>query len=53
MTAASRSPLSPDPAASGVRPAPAALEAVGIVKRFPGVLANDHVDFELDRKSVV
>jgi simple sugar transport system ATP-binding protein len=24
-----------------------ALEAIGIVKRFPGVLANDHVDFEL------
>ena len=24
-----------------------ALEARGIVKRFPGVLANDHVDFEL------
>jgi simple sugar transport system ATP-binding protein len=24
-----------------------ALEAIGIVKRFPGVLANDHVDFQL------
>src|SRR5262245_27314670 len=24
-----------------------ALEAVGIVKVFPGVLANDHVDFDL------
>ena len=27
--------------------APLALEARGIVKRFPGVLANDHVDFDL------
>ena len=27
--------------------APRALEARGIVKRFPGVLANDHVDFDL------
>jgi ABC-type uncharacterized transport system ATPase subunit len=26
---------------------PLALEAVGIVKSFPGVLANDHVDFDL------
>ena len=24
-----------------------AVEMRGIVKRFPGVLANDHVDFEL------
>ena len=24
-----------------------ALEAIGVVKRFPGVLANDHVDFDL------
>jgi ABC-type uncharacterized transport system ATPase subunit len=31
------------PAAS---PVPA-LEAIGIVKRFPGVVANEHVDFEL------
>ena len=23
------------------------VEMKGIVKRFPGVLANDHVDFEL------
>jgi len=35
-------PLAP-PAASS----PNALEAVGIVKSFPGVLANDHVDFDL------
>ena len=26
---------------------PAVLELVGITKQFPGVLANDHVDFEL------
>ena len=24
-----------------------AVEMRGIVKRFPGVLANDHVDFDL------
>ena len=35
-------PLAP-PAASSAN----ALEAVGIVKSFPGVLANDHVDFDL------
>lgn len=27
--------------------APFALQATGITKRFPGVLANDHVDFDL------
>ena len=27
--------------------APLIVEMRGIVKRFPGVLANDHVDFEL------
>ncbi len=26
---------------------PLVVEMRGIVKRFPGVLANDHVDFEL------
>jgi ABC-type uncharacterized transport system ATPase subunit len=26
---------------------PLAIEAVGVVKTFPGVLANDHVDFEV------
>src|SRR5215208_7790625 len=26
---------------------PLAVEMRGIVKRFPGVLANDHVDFDL------
>jgi len=35
-------PLAPQAASS-----PNALEAVGIVKSFPGVLANDHVDFDL------
>ena len=28
-------------------PPSAAIEAVGIVKAFPGVLANDHVDFDV------
>ncbi|MBA2381897.1 MAG: sugar ABC transporter ATP-binding protein, partial [Chloroflexi bacterium] len=32
---------SPDPERS------LAVQATGIVKAFPGVLANDHVDFEL------
>src|SRR5690242_8203691 len=35
-------PLAPQAASSAN-----ALEAVGIVKSFPGVLANDHVDFDL------
>jgi general nucleoside transport system ATP-binding protein len=34
------------PASSLAPPVPA-LEAIGVVKAFPGVLANDHVDFEL------
>ena len=42
MTAAPQA--TPDPASSAPPPA---LEAIGVVKRFPGVLANDHVDFEL------
>ena len=29
-----------------------ALELRGITKRFPGVLANDHVDFDLRRREV-
>ena len=28
------------------------LELLGITKRFPGVLANDHVDFDLRRREV-
>src|SRR5438128_6795946 len=32
--------------------APPALELWGITKRFPGVLANDHVDFDLKRREV-
>jgi ABC-type uncharacterized transport system ATPase subunit len=32
--------------------APLAVEAHGIVKAFPGVLANDHVDFDLRRGEV-
>jgi general nucleoside transport system ATP-binding protein len=31
---------------------PIVLQAKGIVKRFPGVLANDHVDFELRKGEV-
>jgi simple sugar transport system ATP-binding protein len=45
MTAAPASPSGPDPG-PGASP-PLAVEAIGIVKRFPGVLANDHVDFDL------
>jgi ABC-type uncharacterized transport system ATPase subunit len=52
MTAAP--PPQPDAAAgssavgerAAASPVPA-LEAIGVVKRFPGVLANDHVDFDL------
>src|SRR3954454_21268438 len=41
------SPASSESAPDGLDgPAPA-LEAHGIVKRFPGTLANDHVDFDL------
>src|SRR4029453_12990949 len=32
--------------------APLALELKGITKRFPGILANDHVDFDLRRGEV-
>ena len=32
--------------------APLVLELRGITKRFPGVVANDHVDFELGREEV-
>lgn len=31
---------------------PLAVEMRGIVKKFPGVLANDHVDFELKRGEI-
>ena len=31
---------------------PPVIEARGIIKRFPGVLANDHVDFDLERGEV-
>ena len=33
-------------------PTPPVLELRGITKRFPGVLANDHVDFDLRRGEV-
>ncbi len=29
-----------------------ALQAIGITKRFPGVLANDHVDFDLNKGEI-
>jgi general nucleoside transport system ATP-binding protein len=29
-----------------------ALQAIGITKRFPGVLANDHVDFTLEKGEI-
>ncbi len=29
-----------------------ALQATGITKRFPGVLANDHVDFTLEKGEI-
>ena len=32
--------------------APPVLELRGITKEFPGVLANDHVDFDLLRGEV-
>jgi general nucleoside transport system ATP-binding protein len=35
------------PAAPSAPASPLAIEAVGIVKAFPGVLANDHVDFDV------
>src|SRR3954451_13816260 len=53
MTAAPPPPDAPAPAPAAAAPGPAgsapvpALEAAGIVKAFPGVLANDHVDFDL------
>jgi general nucleoside transport system ATP-binding protein len=34
------------------QPAVPVLELRGITKRFPGVLANDHVDFDLNRSEV-
>ena len=29
-----------------------ALQATGITRRFPGVLANDHVNFSLERGEI-
>jgi simple sugar transport system ATP-binding protein len=43
------SPVQPSAAGSA---APLAVEAHGIVKAFPGVVANDHVDFDLRRGEV-
>lgn len=47
MTAAATPGSPPQPT-----PFPLAVEARGIVKQFPGVLANDRVDFELRRGEV-
>ena len=43
------SPLRTDPPPAST---PLAVEARGVVKTFPGVLANDHVDFDLRRGEV-
>jgi general nucleoside transport system ATP-binding protein len=47
-------PPSSVPAASqgSGEPSPLAIEAAGIVKTFPGVLANDHVDFDVRRGEI-
>jgi ABC-type uncharacterized transport system ATPase subunit len=29
-----------------------ALQATGITKRFPGVLANDHINFDLEKGEI-
>jgi ABC-type uncharacterized transport system ATPase subunit len=47
MTAAATPGSPPQPS-----PSPLAVEARGIVKQFPGVLANDRVDFDLRRGEV-
>src|SRR5207247_5267687 len=31
---------------------PPALQTIGITKQFPGVLANDHIDFTLERGEI-
>jgi simple sugar transport system ATP-binding protein len=38
---------------SAPRTAPPALEVRGLTKRFPGVLANDHIDLRLNRGEVL
>ncbi len=48
-----RSPtLDPGPVSASGDPTALSVEARGIVKRFPGVLANDRVDFDLRRGEV-
>jgi len=44
--------FSSDPIGGGARTAPPLLEMRGITKRFPGVLANDRVDFDVRRGEV-
>src|SRR5271157_3136480 len=43
---ASASASSPSDSVPGVTPGVLAVEAIGMTKRFPGVVANDHVSFE-------
>jgi general nucleoside transport system ATP-binding protein len=42
----------PDSKAPGGQEQPAVVEMRGITKRFPGTLANDHVNFELKRGEI-
>ncbi|KDE60193.1 heme ABC transporter ATP-binding protein [Halostagnicola sp. A56] len=41
-----------DESADGARPGAAAVHMDGITKRFPGVVANDDIDFAVDRGTV-
>ena len=46
--------MTTDPAAPSLSPAPfpLAIEAAGITKTFPGIVANDHVDFDVRRGEI-
>ena len=43
---------SPQDNPSSLNPATFTLQATGITKRFPGVLANDHVNFDLNKGEI-